>query len=53
MIFHNTERLIKPYNKTVMEITRDEIEELNEIKRGHNEKVDGKHGVGVNDIVVV
>jgi hypothetical protein len=36
MTFHNTERLIKPYNKTVMEITREEIEEYNEIKRGFN-----------------
>jgi hypothetical protein len=36
-----------------MEITKDEIEELNEIKRGHNEKIDGKHGVEVNDVVKV
>jgi hypothetical protein len=36
-----------------MQITTDEIEEFNEIKRDHNEIIDGKHGVTIGDIVKV
>jgi len=41
--FHNTKRLIKPYEKSPIEITQDEIEQFNEIKLKHNYKVEEKH----------
>ena len=36
-----------------MEITNDDIEEFNDIKRDHNKIVNDKHNVKIGDIVKV
>ncbi len=50
---HNFSRLVKPYNKTPAEITLDEIEQFNEIKRKHNGETDKKYKFEEGDIVKV
>jgi hypothetical protein len=36
-----------------MKITTEQIEKMNENKRGHNLKVDDKHNIKINDIVKI
>eukprot|EP00703_Trepomonas_sp_PC1_P006981 JAP89625.1 Hypothetical protein TPC1_30880 [Trepomonas sp. PC1] len=50
-LHHNTKRLVKPYDKTPVDITVEEIEQFNELKLQHNYKVNDKFKFENGDIV--
>ena len=53
MKYHNTEKINVLYKKVPIEITRDEIEIVNDIKRNQNKAFESSHKFQIGDIVKV